>query len=686
MKTVNVRGKGKTPQHTVKSGKPVKPAKTVGEKRVVPKLGSMKANWYFVLFFFVFSFILYGNTILNKYAIDDNYVTNNELVKKGLKALPEIFSTRYFTQQGNIASSTSDYRPIVKATFALEYQLWGEKPGRSHAVNVLIYWCISMLLFFLLRRIFKNFNLLFPFLVTLVFMAHPVHTEVVASLKNRDEMLAFLAGLGSLWFILNYAEKKNAFHLLIALLIFMAGYLSKSSILPFVLLYPLVLYFFSDLPAKRYLLVFVLMIIAVAIAQFGPKMFLPPVQRANYFIENPLYFDKNLWVRIGTGLITLLFYLRLMVFPYPLRYYYGYDMIPVAGPGNIWAILSLVIFVALLIYSFRNFRKKNILSFAILWFLVSLAMYSNVVFPVVGIVGERFAFTASLGFAIGLVYLVFLLFRSDPKHLTIEMDARLKILTLVVFLLVPYTAYTMMRNRNWRNLFDLYNNDVRNLRNSAKANIDYAGYLMKSVYDDENFLRYGAVNQLKYKFITSHFRRSLEIWPDNYQTTNDLGTTYLFIGKDYDSAVYYLKKAIAIDSTLQPAWVNLGLAYRQQKKYPEAIACYERILKINPNQLKAVFALADVYNDMGDFDRAVKMNEDVAKAYPRLEMPWVNIGNYYMLRTDTMMAVNYWERAAAINPSYELCLQLNSLYIIRGDKAKADYYYDLGIEILNRNR
>ena len=76
-----------------------------------------------------------------------------------------------------------------------------------------------------------------------------------------------------------------------------------------------------------------------------------------------------------------------------------------------------------------------------------------------------------------------------------------------------------------------------------------------------------------------------------------------------------------------------------------------------------------------------RMNEEMMRKYPTLEMPYVNIGNYHMLRRDTVNAVAYWEKAAAIRPTFELCVQLNSLYLIKGDKAKADYYYDLGIEL-----
>jgi hypothetical protein len=424
-----------------------------------------------------------------------------------------------------------------------------------------------------------------------------------------------------------------------------------------------------------------LLFIGFLISQFGPKLYLAETLRSNQFIENPLFGEKNIWLRIGTGLVSLLFYIKILIYPNPLLYYYGFNMIPVTNLANIWAILSLLIYGGLLVYAIRKIKSKNIISFAILWYLIAISMYSNVIFPVVGIVGERFVFSASLGFCILLIVLIFRIFKTDPKNLTIEMDTRLKILTLIFLILVPYSVLSVTRNRDWRNLFDLYRSDIKALDNSAKANIDYAGYLMNTVYQDENFLRTGAVNQFKYQIIISHFKKALELFPDNYKTTNDLGTVYLFIGKEYDSAVYFLQKAIQLDSTLQPAWVNLGMAYREMKEFDKAISCYEHILQANPNQIKAIFALANVYNDMGDFNRAVGMNEDMMKRYPNLEMPYVNIGNYYMLRQDTINAVNYWEKAVNIRPSFELCVQLNTLYLIKGDRQKADYYYDLGMEI-----
>jgi tetratricopeptide (TPR) repeat protein len=678
------RQKGKPDTAPVKNT----PAKNAPVKKVaeVPA-SSGRANAYFVLFFFLLAFILYGNTMLNKFAVDDEFVTNNAQVKKGFRAIPEIFTTYYITQQGNIGTTASDYRPVVKLTFALEHQFWGTKPGVSHGINILIYFALSTLLFFTLKRILKNYNILFPVVITVLFMAHPVHTEVVASLKNRDEMLAFIAGLGALWYILDYAETRKVRYLLIAMIIFIAGFLSKTSILPFLALYPLVLHFFTDLKPKKFIPVFLVIFSALLLAYFLPRLFLPEVARSQNYIENPLYFEKNLWLRLGTAFMSLLFYLRILIYPHPLLFYYGYNTIPVTNLANLWVLLSILLYAAFFIYAIMHFRKKQFLSFAILWYLIAIAMYSNILVPVVGIVGERFVFTASLGFVMALVFLVFKVFKADPRSLTLEFDSRLKILAVIILISIPFTALTISRNRDWRNLFDLYRTDIKHLvEKSAKANIQYAGYLMNTVYRDENFLRYGSVNQFKQQIIISHFRQALRIYPNNYQTLNDLGTVYLYINRNPDSAVVFLRKAVELRPNLQPAWVNLGMAYRQQGKFQDAIACYEHILKNNPNQIKAVFALADVYNDMGDFGRAVKMNEEIMQAYPDLDMPYINIGNYNILQGDTAVAVRYWEKAASINPTSELCMQLSNLYKIRGDVERTDYYYKLGQEAIRQNR
>ncbi|PID92809.1 MAG: hypothetical protein CSA94_02725, partial [Bacteroidetes bacterium] len=87
---------------------------------------SIKNNWTYGVVFLL-AFMLYGNTILNDYSLDDNYVTKgNPKVAKGIKGIPEILSSHYaelYNDDGQMMSF--GYRPVVNITYAIEYELFG---------------------------------------------------------------------------------------------------------------------------------------------------------------------------------------------------------------------------------------------------------------------------------------------------------------------------------------------------------------------------------------------------------------------------------------------------------------------------------------------------------------------------------------------------------------------------------
>lgn len=65
-------------------------------------LNNKKQRDKILLLILVLTFLLYGNTIKNKYALDDNYVTitnpdrpNNPKIEKGIRGIPKIFSSHY---------------------------------------------------------------------------------------------------------------------------------------------------------------------------------------------------------------------------------------------------------------------------------------------------------------------------------------------------------------------------------------------------------------------------------------------------------------------------------------------------------------------------------------------------------------------------------------------------------------
>ena len=150
--------------------------------------------------------VTFGNTILNNYNLDDNLVTqNHRLTSKGIKAIPEIYRSPYY--QDDMGYSYG-YRPTTLASFAIEHELFGESATVSHTINLVLYLITCLLIYFLIKRVFPE-KAAIALGTALLFTVHPIHTEVVASIKNRDELLSlFFMLLGIMSFIMTRYKAK----------------------------------------------------------------------------------------------------------------------------------------------------------------------------------------------------------------------------------------------------------------------------------------------------------------------------------------------------------------------------------------------------------------------------------------------------------------------------------------------
>lgn len=182
--------------------------KAIPEKKVsAPVFSEKKQNRRITLFFILATFLIYGKSIKNDYSMDDEFVVrNNQQVQQGIKAIPEIFKTTYVI---NSQKSNYEYRPIVKASFALECQFFGVSPHVSHFINVLLYALSILLLYHILKRFLSNYNIIVPFVITTLFLIHPLHSEVVISIKNRDVIFSFMGCILALFFYLKFIETKS---------------------------------------------------------------------------------------------------------------------------------------------------------------------------------------------------------------------------------------------------------------------------------------------------------------------------------------------------------------------------------------------------------------------------------------------------------------------------------------------
>ena len=650
----------------------------------MPKKGISVRTRYLVLIG-ILSIITVGiniNTVRNYYNLDDFHIArNNPDFEQGIKSIPRIFLTQYSAQE----DKSYGYRPLIRASFAIEYQFFGKNPYISHFFNVVFYLITILLLYKILRRLLREYHYLFPFIITLLFAAHPIHTEVVASLKNRDELIMLIFGLLALSQSVRYADTRKNKHIYWAMAMFFLAALSKPTAAAFFFIIPLSLYFFTDLELKPVLKVAGLTALISLVAVFGPFLYLPSHNRSLALLENPLSVQGGFMNHIAYAGFTLYYYLRLLILPHPLRYYYGYNMFPDINFSNIWVILGIILHLGLLVYALLNLKKKHILSYAILVYLTSVFLFSNLVKPSPGIIAERFLLVPSFAFCFILAYFIFRLFLQNPVDNKLTGIKMFAILFITGLILIPYSAKTMIRNRQWRTEYSLYKADMPYLYNSYKANDLYANEIMKNV----NRELAKPVNVLKFvepsvKEAMGHWERAIEILPDASSPYRNLGIIYSRIYKNYDTALVYFNKALLVEPDDPMILFNLGMTYEGKKDYLTAIEYLQKSLAIDSTSINTRSRMANIYYGMGEFRQAIMINQDIMRMAPKESLPYVNIGNYYIFQRDTLNGIRYYEKAVELGAPPDASNFLSKYYQLKGNTTKSNYYKKLAEELQNK--
>lgn len=608
----------------------------------------------------LFVFLLYGNTINNHYSIDDKYInSNNRHIAKGISGIQEIL-TSYYDESYNFHYG---YRPITQIFFAVEYSLFHDNPYISHLINIILY-CITLILLYriLSKNIFNKTSKYLSLLVVLLFTAHPLHTEVIASLKNREELLSFLFGIITINLFLKYLKNNKTIYLIYAVLVYLIGNFTKESFVVFTLLIPLTLFYFAELKGKRFFILTGSLIFIVFLIRWLKSYFFHPDVELLYF-ENPLHFDSDIFTRLGTGLMVMLYYLKLMLFPHPLLFYYGYDMVPIITIFDYRAIISLLLHLILFYISLKFYKKNKQLSFAILFYLVSILFISNIPFTINGIVGERLAFVASLGYTMMIGMILWQI--KERKHVSY-------IFYVVIGIIFTFFTYkTIDRNNDWDTEKSLFEADIKYLENSAKANGLYATSILNELAIDPDALN----KKDKIEKALKHFQKSVQISPDYYSSYTNIGYIYLMFYNDINGALKYFDLSLNAKKENTAALFYKGLCYERKSNYQEAVKYYSEVLKYNPDDIQALSKMANWSFKQGDYNKSIEYNGKIIKQQPELDIPFINVGNYFFMSGDTINALKYWEMAYDRNQgNYYMLLNLVNLYKAVGNLSKYEFY------------
>lgn len=631
-----------------------------------------------LIILFVFGFLLYANTITHDYTQDDAIVINdNDFVKKGFSGIGEILGNDtflgFFKVKKNLVAG-GRYRPLSLVTFAVEYQFFGESPTVSHFINVVLYALTGMLLYLVVLQFFHNKSTSEGYFIALatamLFLAHPIHTEAVANIKGRDEIMALLGSLGALYFAMKYALKGDFVQLIFAGICFFLGILSKENTITFLAVIPLAIFTFTKTEASKIgistsvLVAFAAAFLIIRSSILGDAANL--TANANMeLMNNPYlkwtgsqYVDFSSGEKFGTIFYTLGKYLVLLIFPHPLTHDYYPPQIPMMTFADGQVIFTLLIYIGAGIYALMRLPKKDPIAFGIIYFIATLSVVSNLVFPIGTNMGERFMFMPSVG--VCLIAAV-LLHKLTNKKIANWSDLKLA-LPIIALFLVGFSLKTVVRNMAWKNNYTLFSTDIQTSINSAKLNNSMAGITSEEAIKPEN----AAKKQQMLNDAIRYGLKARELHPTYANPNVIIGNAYLYLGdyqksiefydytlritgegsSDYTNALNNKKVALA---NIKPEYLTKQGEALANQQFAEAIRIGEQAIAAGNISVELFGQQGAAYGASGQHQKALEMFQKVLQLDPNSAQGYLNMGYAYQGLGDTANTNASFEKAYSLD-------------------------------------
>lgn len=601
--------------------------------------------------FAVLAFLLYANTLGHGYVLDDPLaIGENEYVKQGFAGIPELLTHHYRAGTEGANASALLYRPLSLITFAIEWSLAPGQPFLGHLMNVLWYALTVALLFAALRRLFRGYHWIWAAGAVLLFTVHPLHTEVVANIKSRDEILNVFFSVAALYAWARWLEAPAPRWLMAGLGAYLLALLSKESAVTLLPVFPLAAWYFYGKDARQsggYALLFALPVVLFLMMRAAVLAKTPDLFEVSE-MDNPIVAAAGFGERSATAFMTLWKYFQLLIFPHPLLSDYSFRHLSVVGWCNWQALAGLAVYGALAVWAVRGMARRHPLAFCSAAFLCSIALYSQLVLVIGTLLGERLMYMPSLWFCAGLAWLLWRLSGVDLKNS--EMAYRLPPIktiqasaALLLLLVVFYSVKTIARNPDWKDNLTLFTVDSAKAPNSVRLHNGigsevYGQYLREKDLGPE-------AKEALLKQMEEHSQAAIAIKPN---------------------PVSYL---------------NLGNAAIARLQYAEAIRNYEETLKLAPKYGLARINIARTYSAWGqeegkvkrNFARAAELFEKAVEYGMNDGETYLNLGTAYGLMGQNEKAIRYFEQAAALSPQNKMIWRnLSVAYRATGNVTKAE--------------
>ncbi|KPK78260.1 MAG: hypothetical protein AMS25_16400 [Gemmatimonas sp. SM23_52] len=433
--------------------------------------------------------LIYANSLANGFAYDDVPIVESRDLVHGLGRIPELLTAEYWPAR----FGSGLYRPLTMVSFAVDWSVWGGEPFGFHLTNVALHAGITALLALLLLQFF-------PWWAALaggaVFAVHPVHTEAVANVAGRAELLAAaFVLLACVAYVGASRRGQLSWVVLLAISVSYAlAMLSKEVgvVLPALLLV-------LDLPAvarrragdgKAYLrarlpLFASLAVVLIAYLALRWAVLGEPISSLAKGTFAP---DASFATRLFTMARVWPRYYGLLLLPTELSADYSPAVILPASQLTPFGVVGFALVSATLVLAVALYRRTPECSMAVAWAGVALLPVSNLIIVTEIVLAERTLYTPSLAISV-LAALVVTRVR-PPRR-------RWVVLGLALWV-IGFSLLTVRRNPVWKDSETVFSELQRQHPESSRV-LWWLGYRQLGRGD------WAGARQW--------FRRSLEVWP-----------------------------------------------------------------------------------------------------------------------------------------------------------------------------
>jgi tetratricopeptide (TPR) repeat protein len=513
---------------------------------------------YPLLWITILGMLLYGQSIGFGYSyLDDTNLILNQLNNLGqLSYIPQAFKEDVFHSPGGQGYY---YRPILTVSFVLDAVVGNGSLAMFRFSNILFHILATWLLFLCLAAL--KYDRIKSFLISLLFLVHPLLTQAVAWVPGRNDILLAVFIFGAFYAFIRYLETRKWQHLLVHTALWFLALLTKETalILPF-LLFPAALLIFHApfrkiaAPSSIWALL-ALVWFAIRASVLGGT----PYQASDYISS------------LLRNLPAVIPFLGKSFFPV------GLSVFPVFSDmtlSTILGIVAIMLMVFLLIIS--KPRRWVFFLFGIAWFLMFLVP-TFIKHTTTADLTEHRGYLPLAGI------LIFLIESGPVKNL--DLGRRISRISAGVLILLS-AALTVIHLQSFKDRFAFWHNAVETSPSHA-----YNYNTLGAMYLLDNDLDQG------YKYIS----KSLSINPDEPQANSNFGMINMRKG-NLDEAEKFYKKEIAVNPLFDIVHYNYGILLYNQGKTDSALLMWEKTIEINPAYADAYQALMEVYRSQGKVD------------------------------------------------------------------------------------